>query len=61
MSTTFATLPFRSEAFAEDLEPAASLIEMPRRRRVGLLLSLMPLVLVLVLVSGAAAVLVKLA
>ncbi len=59
MSTTLATLPFRSEAFAEDLEPAAPLIELPFRRRAGIWLALVPLVLVLV--SGAAAVLVKLA
>ena len=49
--------PFRSEAFAEDLEPPAPLHSPARRMRAGWLLALVPLVLILA--SGVATVVVR--
>jgi hypothetical protein len=42
---------YRSEAFAEDLDPPAPLVPPQRRRVAGLMLALVPMVLVLVLAS----------
>lgn len=49
--------PFRSEAFAEDLDPPAPLRAPARRMRAGWLLALVPLVLILA--SGLATVVVR--
>jgi hypothetical protein len=49
--------PFRSEAFAEDLDPPAPLRAPARRMRAGWLLALVPLVLILG--SGVATVMVR--